>query len=247
MLINCPASPHLLRTLVNAPEVVDTAQTRVGFRVRLDRARVATGPCTGAWSLCGLDQLATRRMWAGLRSRSWSASQTTESVLAFGGSCSGCCCTVTGRPKATARATFLRTDLRRHLGWYAEKGPDGMLFAGEGQAAPCDDDNRPSPSAKREGRRPRWPRDRAERRRDPVRRAVGPALAVAGRVWAMEWEPSWVRRCRPSSTICQRGTGWHVAARERRTVGDSPDKRSAPGCWPGAFLRSGLRESTPRS
>lgn len=82
-----PDTPHFLRTLVNAPEVVGTAQTRVGFRVRLDRARVATGPCTGAWSLCGLDQLATRRMWAGSRSRSWSASQTTESVLAFGGSC----------------------------------------------------------------------------------------------------------------------------------------------------------------
>lgn len=82
-----PDTPHFLRTLVNAPEVVGTAQTRVGFRVRLDRARVATGPCTGAWSLCGLDQLATRRMRAGSRSRSWSASQTTESVLAFGGSC----------------------------------------------------------------------------------------------------------------------------------------------------------------
>lgn len=27
--------------------------------------------------------------------------------------------------------TFLRTDLRRHLDWYAEKGPDGLLFVGE--------------------------------------------------------------------------------------------------------------------
>jgi integrase len=26
---------------------------------------------------------------------------------------------------------FLRTDLRRHLDWYAEKGPDGLLFVGE--------------------------------------------------------------------------------------------------------------------
>ncbi|MDT0409370.1 MULTISPECIES: tyrosine-type recombinase/integrase [Streptomyces] len=27
--------------------------------------------------------------------------------------------------------SFLRTDLRRHLDWYAEKGPDGLLFVGE--------------------------------------------------------------------------------------------------------------------
>ncbi|MFF1839293.1 tyrosine-type recombinase/integrase [Streptomyces sp. NPDC058231] len=26
---------------------------------------------------------------------------------------------------------FLRTDLRRHLDWYAERGPDGLLFVGE--------------------------------------------------------------------------------------------------------------------
>jgi hypothetical protein len=26
---------------------------------------------------------------------------------------------------------FLRLDLRRHLDWYAEKGPDGLLFVGE--------------------------------------------------------------------------------------------------------------------
>ncbi|MEW9517793.1 tyrosine-type recombinase/integrase [Streptomyces tubercidicus] len=26
---------------------------------------------------------------------------------------------------------FLRTDVRRHLDWYAEKGPDGLLFVGE--------------------------------------------------------------------------------------------------------------------
>lgn len=26
---------------------------------------------------------------------------------------------------------FLRTDLRRHLDWYAEKGPEGLLFVGE--------------------------------------------------------------------------------------------------------------------
>ncbi|MER0425965.1 tyrosine-type recombinase/integrase [Streptomyces microflavus] len=26
---------------------------------------------------------------------------------------------------------FLRTDLRRHLDWYSEKGPDGLLFVGE--------------------------------------------------------------------------------------------------------------------
>lgn len=26
---------------------------------------------------------------------------------------------------------FLRTDLRRHLEWFAEKGPDGLLFVGE--------------------------------------------------------------------------------------------------------------------
>lgn len=30
---------------------------------------------------------------------------------------------------------FLRTDLRRHLDWYAEKRPDGLLFVGEKR--PC--------------------------------------------------------------------------------------------------------------
>ncbi|WP_018092388.1 MULTISPECIES: tyrosine-type recombinase/integrase [unclassified Streptomyces] len=28
-------------------------------------------------------------------------------------------------------SAFLRTDVRRHLDWYAEKGPDGLLFVGE--------------------------------------------------------------------------------------------------------------------
>ncbi|PJJ02954.1 phage integrase family protein [Streptomyces sp. 2333.5] len=55
-------------------------------------------------------------------------SQASESVLDFGGSC---ICTVTGMPRATARAAFLRTDLRRYLDWYAAKGPDGLLFVGE--------------------------------------------------------------------------------------------------------------------
>ncbi|MFE3017119.1 tyrosine-type recombinase/integrase [Streptomyces sp. NPDC059256] len=33
--------------------------------------------------------------------------------------------------RLVALPAFLRTDLRRHLDWYAEKGPDGLLFVGE--------------------------------------------------------------------------------------------------------------------